>query len=155
MVEYFCPCCDYSTNHFNHYYGHFRTHLDKEYVIYKIDCDCGKMYIGSTECIKERLRIHKRDILKHKTWKLYEHIKNCPWNINVIYDVPDEKNVLELELIFMVLYNTVNNGLNSRYPVLKDTARKIANSVLKNTDLAKNIKGMHQNGLVIKYKGSI
>ena len=37
----------------------------------------------------------------------------------------------------------------------RDTARKIANSVLKNTDLAKNIKGMHQNGLVIKYKGSI
>lgn len=108
--------------------------------IYHLKCSItDKYYIGSTcSTLHDRLLNHKR-VGKKRDTKIYEYMKYYGvdnFYINLIENWPcDNKyQLLKREGYNQVLYNTVNNGLNTRYAGLP---LFIQNIRLKNYNLIK------------------
>jgi hypothetical protein len=102
-------------------------------IIYVLKFSDSKFYIGSTKSkIYDRFYIHKRDLLRGQTSKLYNHwrfVGTIP-EIEIIEEVEinslTELHTLEKEYILSFLQD--ENCLNTYRPMLTDDERKAYNS---------------------------
>ena len=86
---------------------------ERTYCVYQIYNKTEKKnYIGSTCHFDKRIKAHKRG--KHK-WQIdfATHTEN--WEIHVLEDNIDEKNISERELYYIDLYDSIDNGYNRSY----------------------------------------
>ena len=63
---------------------------DSKYVIYVIKCNnCNLEYIGETECLRNRVRVHKQQILDANLCFLNvsKHIRSCAKNVNPMFKI--------------------------------------------------------------------
>lgn len=95
--------------------------------IYKLVCDDGKYYIGSTiRCLKMRLSSHKSASTKTETNNTYNHIKTIGWDkvkIELIELFPCENRIqlLERETWHISQHKENQLCLNTRNPLTDNT----------------------------------
>jgi hypothetical protein len=92
-----------------------RSVVKQFYIVYKITCNCGKIYIGSTRNFKGRLETHRRDS-ETKYQDLYKCIRRCKSNVimipvNILYGSGMDSKVLEQ--YYIDKFDSLENGLNS------------------------------------------
>jgi group I intron endonuclease len=95
--------------------------------IYKLVCEDGKYYIGSTiRPLKSRLSSHRNASTKTETNNAYNHIKTIGWDkvtIELIEPFPCENRtkLLERETWFITQHKEDELCLNTRNPLTDDT----------------------------------
>ena len=119
------------------------------YRIESINKDIKEFYIGSTENLAQRIRLHKSNVKRLNT-RLYKFIRDngglCKWKFVVEADTPNhnKEERLELEQYYKDL---LNPQLNSFNVVGKDKDKR-ANMIKKHNNLKANCP--HCNKLLIK-----
>lgn len=103
--------------------------LEKTKVVYKLNCNCGKKYVGQTkQYLKTRLRQHRSDVDKRLTKTgLCNHITNNPghtidWdNVKILDEISNDKTRQFYEMCHIITTDdTVNiqtdfNSFNNVY----------------------------------------
>lgn len=98
--------------------------------IYKIVCQDGNYYIGSTlRTLKSRLASHKHASKHTDTNNAYNHINTIGWdNVTIqlieLFPCKTKQELLERELWHIAQDNT-NNCLNTRNPVVSEKAKEV------------------------------
>jgi group I intron endonuclease len=95
--------------------------------VYKIVCEDGKYYIGSTiRTLKARLTAHKHASTKTQTNNAYNHIKTIGWdNVTIelieLFPCEDRTQLLARETFFITKYKQDPLCLNTRNPLTDNT----------------------------------
>lgn len=95
--------------------------------IYKIVCEDGKYYIGSTiRTLKARLTAHKHASSKTQTNSAYNHIKTIGWDkvtieLIELFPCENKNQLLERETWFIARHKEDELCLNTRNPLTDDT----------------------------------
>lgn len=95
--------------------------------IYKLNCEDGKYYFGSTiRSLQTRLASHKHACKKTETNNAYTHIKTIGWDnvgIELVESFPCEnkQQLLERETWYICEHKADSMCLNSRNPVTDQT----------------------------------
>jgi group I intron endonuclease len=87
-------------------------------IIYKHTCTItGKCYIGLTvKTIKDRWAEHCSDARRYKKRKFYAALNKYGhenWTHEIIFESQDEQEIIEKEIEFINLFDSVNNGYNT------------------------------------------
>ncbi len=91
--------------------------MEKHYI-YKLTSPSGKAYIGRTTNFNSRLTRHLHKARSGYQHPLYDSIRKHGWDNfikEVVAEVVGDDIAYETELLFIKLFDTVNNGLNLQY----------------------------------------
>ncbi len=91
--------------------------MEKHYI-YKLTSPSGKSYIGRTESFNDRLTRHLSKANSGYQHPLYDSIRKHGWENftkEIIAEVIGHDTAYKMELFYIDLFDTVNNGLNLQY----------------------------------------
>lgn len=142
--KYSITVAQYNTKKINQLYTNLKDKvatLQKSYVIYCIECECGQVYIGQTsQKLTKRLALHKSDC-KHKPLitSLSSHVNSADhrvkYNETVILDT--ETNTFKRKILEMCYIHNCDNCLNQKKDI--EGLSSIYTYLLSNT-FTKNLK---------------
>lgn len=122
-----------------------KEELDKKIKIYKIiDNETNKVvYVGKTsQKIKKRFSQHRNDKIRFKKYKyLQEH--DC--RIELITQCDTSLLAKQAENRYIMMYDTVNNGLNGQYETKNSKYKKISETINAEAKAKAIIKALKNN----------